>query len=69
VDVHPERLEGGQILFVVAVLALLALLKRLRLPERVLESGATQLASAYAIGGVASFWTIERVLSFVSLGP
>ncbi len=60
--------EGGQILFVTAVLALLALIKRLRWPERLLATGAAQLVPAYAIGGLASFWTIQRVASFVALG-
>ena len=54
--------EGGQILFVTAVLTILALIKRLRLPQRLLETGAGRILPAYAIGGIASFWTIQRVL-------
>ena len=47
--------EAGQILFVVAVVGLIALLKRIRIP-------VTQgRLVPYAVGGIAAFWTIERV--------
>jgi len=53
--------ETGQILFVVTVSLLLAGLSRLH--------GHTALAlmraTPYAIGGVAAFWTIDRVNSFL----
>ncbi len=53
--------ETGQILFVTAVSLLLAGLHRLH--------GHTALtlmrATPYAIGGVAAFWTIDRVGSFI----
>jgi len=49
--------EAGQMLIIAAVLAALALLRRL--------APATQrpalIASAYAIGSIASFWFIERL--------
>jgi hydrogenase/urease accessory protein HupE len=55
--------ETGQILFIAVVVALLAFAKRLpwTLPE-----GAWRVAP-YTIGGFAAFWTIQRVMSFVSL--
>jgi HupE / UreJ protein len=53
--------ETGQIMFVVTVSLLLAGLARLH--------GTTALtlvrATPYAIGGVAAFWTIDRVSSFL----
>ena len=53
--------ETGQVLFVVTVSLLLAGLSRLH--------GHTALtlvrATPYAIGGVAAFWTIDRVSSFL----
>ncbi len=54
--------ESGQIVFVVGVVALLAALRRLpvSLPQR-----ARQLAP-YAIGTLAAFWTIERVVASIS---
>jgi hydrogenase/urease accessory protein HupE len=52
--------EAGQLVFVVAVLALRVLLQRsaLQVPRW------TELVPAYAIGGVAMMWVIERVTSF-----
>ena len=53
--------ETGQVLFVLVVSILLAGLHRLH--------GITALtlerATPYAIGGVAAFWTIDRVNSFL----
>jgi hypothetical protein len=53
--------ETGQLLFVVVVSSLMALLKRLPLTA---PAGAWRVAP-YSIGGLAAFWTIERVLSFI----
>jgi hypothetical protein len=53
--------ETGQLLFVTAVLSLIALLKRLPLAA---PAGAWRVAS-YAIGSLAAFWTIQRVMSFM----
>jgi len=50
--------ETGQVLFVVAVVAVLAALRRLSLS---LPQGAWRLAP-YSIGAVAAFWTIERLV-------
>ena len=54
--------ETGQLLFIAVVLSLMALLRRLPLTA---PKGAWQLLP-YAIGSVAAFWTIERVMSFAS---
>ena len=53
--------ESGQLLFIAVVLSLSALLKRLPFTA---PPGAWQLLP-YGIGGVAAFWTIERVMSFL----
>jgi hydrogenase/urease accessory protein HupE len=53
--------ETGQLLFIAVVLGLIALLKRLSLTA---PQGAWRLPP-YSIGGVAAFWTIDRVLSFL----
>jgi hypothetical protein len=52
--------ELGQLLFVAAVLLLQFSLRRFLAGQE----GRLQWLAAYAIGGVASFWTIERVASF-----
>ena len=53
--------ETGQLLFIGAVLGLIAVLKRLPLSP---PQGAWRLMP-YAIGSLAAFWTIERVMSVV----
>ncbi len=53
--------ETGQVLFVVAVITLIAMLKRI--PFR-WPTHSWRLVP-YAIGAVAAFWTIERIGSFV----
>jgi len=55
--------ETGQLLFIMAVLTALAFFKRLpfQAPKWTLKS------VPYIIGTVAAFWTIERVLSFVTV--
>ena len=55
--------ETGQLLFIAVVLSLTALLKRLPLTA---PQGAWRLLP-YSIGGVAAFWTIDRVASFLPL--
>ena len=56
--------ETGQLIFIAAVLSVMALFRRLplRAPE-----GAWRVAP-YAIGGLAAFWTIQRVMSFMPVG-
>ena len=51
--------ETGQVIFVVAVAAALAALRRLPFEA---PSGAWRLAP-YSIGALAAFWTIQRVVS------
>jgi hypothetical protein len=56
--------EIGQLLFVGAALTVIAVgwraVQRLRWPE---TAGLWRLAP-YAIGGLASFWLVERVAAF-----
>jgi hydrogenase/urease accessory protein HupE len=51
--------EAGQLAFVAVVLALLALVRRIRLPAPEWAS----LVPPYAIGSVAMFWVIQRLSS------
>jgi hypothetical protein len=53
--------ETGQIIFVVAVVAALAALRRLPIS---LPEGAWRLAP-YGIGSLAAFWTIQRVVASI----
>ena len=53
--------ETGQLLFIAAVLCLIAMLKRLPLST---PHGSWRLLP-YSIGGVAASWTIDRVMSFL----
>jgi hydrogenase/urease accessory protein HupE len=52
--------EAGQLVFIGAVLAVLALLRRVRLDA----PAWMQALPAYAIGGMAMFWVFERVSAF-----
>lgn len=60
--------EAGQLAFIFAVLAAgLAALRVLRLEHRTLSAGSpTVTITAYAIGTVAAYWMIERVVGFVT---
>jgi hypothetical protein len=53
--------ETGQILFVSAVLLLMAILRRLPI---LWPQGSWRLVP-YAIGSIAAFWTIQRVDGFL----
>jgi hypothetical protein len=53
--------EAGQLIFIAVMLAIIALLRR---SPWVLPRWAA-LVPAYAIGGVAMMWVIERVVAFV----
>lgn len=53
--------ETGQLMFIAAVLTLLALLRRLPVT---LPQGAWRLAP-YSIGSVAAYWVVQRVMSFL----
>lgn len=50
--------EAGQLMFVAAALLVWSLLRRLSWPEW------ARLTPVYAIGGLAAFWTIERIAGF-----
>jgi hydrogenase/urease accessory protein HupE len=52
--------EVGQLLFIAAVLALVALVRRIRVPF----PRWAELAAPYAIGIVAMFWVIQRTSAF-----
>jgi len=52
--------EIGQVMFVGAVLALLWALRRLRIPQ---PAWAWRIP-AYAVGSLAAFWTLERIVAF-----
>jgi hypothetical protein len=52
--------EAGHFLFVGAVLSLLVLIRRSRLPL----PRWTELVPPYAIGTIATFWFIQRTLTF-----
>lgn len=52
--------EIGQLVFVAAVLGIFALVRRLGISV----SRRAELVPAYAIGGVAAFWVVERVAAF-----
>lgn len=53
--------EIGQTLFVAALLALTEVARRLAAPAQLF---AARLASCYGIGGLASYWLIDRVVAF-----
>lgn len=52
--------ETGHLLFVAVVLALIALIRRVRIPL----PRWTELVPPYAIGTIAMFWVIQRVSAF-----
>jgi hydrogenase/urease accessory protein HupE len=56
--------ETGQLLFIAVVLGLLAVFRRLPLA---VPQGAWRLLP-YSIGGIAAFWTIDRVMAFLPAG-
>jgi hydrogenase/urease accessory protein HupE len=54
--------EIGQLLFIAGVLLLSALVKRLTAGR--VHTATAAIVPAYAIGGIASFWVIDRVAAF-----
>ena len=52
--------ETGHLLFIGVVLAFIALVRRSRIPL----PRWTELVPPYAIGGIAMFWTIQRLSAF-----
>jgi hypothetical protein len=55
--------ETGQLLFIAVVLSLIAILKRLPISA---PQGAWRLMP-YSIGGLAAYWTIDRVMAIVQI--
>ncbi|MFW2438297.1 MAG: HupE/UreJ family protein [Arenicellales bacterium] len=53
--------ETGQLIFIAVVLSIFSLLKRLH----ILAPQGIQQALPYAIGSVAAFWVVQRVMSFM----
>ena len=53
--------ETGQLIFIAVVLSLFSLLKRLH----VTAPQGIQQALPYAIGSIAAFWVVQRVMSFM----
>ena len=56
--------ELGQLAFIAAVLALVALARKVRVLDAVTELSARW--APYAIGSLAAFWFVERVAAFVA---
>jgi hydrogenase/urease accessory protein HupE len=52
--------EAGQLIFVAAVLSVIAVVQRIRIPA----PRWVELVPPYAIGSVAMFWVIQRVAAF-----
>jgi len=52
--------ETGHFLFIGTVISMMALLRRMRIPF----PRSTELAPPYAIGAIAMFWVLQRILSF-----
>ncbi len=55
--------EIGQLVFIAAVLALLAVVRRIPIPDSVTQRARP--VATYAIGTLAAFWFVERVAGFV----
>ena len=52
--------EAGQLMFIFAVLAVLAVTRRLFSSA----AGMSRLAAAYGIGSIAAFWFVQRIAMF-----
>jgi len=52
--------EAGQLLFIAAVLSLVTLMQRIKLPV----PRWVELVPPYVIGSVAMFWVIQRISAF-----
>ena len=57
--------ELGQLAFIGAVLAVLAVVRRLRLADGLRQNAAR--AAPYLIGSLAAFWFVERVAAFAAV--
>ena len=56
--------EIGQVLFILAVLSLISVGRSLAYRVRIRPPAWSALIAPYAIGGVASYWLLERISSF-----
>ena len=56
--------EAGQLLFIGAVFAAFALIRRTVMRTEIPRKGWTTVAPAYVIGSVAAFWVIQRTAAF-----
>lgn len=59
--------EAGQLAFVIAIAGLAALLRRALPALRTLWAGPHapgRVAIGYAVGSIATFWTVERIMGF-----
>jgi hypothetical protein len=54
--------EAGQLIFIAAVLAIMAALKRAPVAESIVRRGPA--VATFAIGTLAAFWLLERVAAF-----
>ena len=52
--------EAGQLMFIAAALSFIAVIRRMRIPS----PRWTELIPAYAIGTLAMFWVIQRIMAF-----
>jgi hypothetical protein len=53
--------EAGQLIFVAGVLVIGLILKKIANPSKIQQS---KTVTVYTIGGLASFWMIERIAAF-----
>jgi hypothetical protein len=53
--------EAGQLIFVAGVLVIGLILKKIASPSKIQPS---KTVTVYTIGGLASFWMIERIAAF-----
>jgi hypothetical protein len=54
--------EIGQLMFIAAVIGLIALVRQTRYPEWLRRNAFT--TATYAIGAMSAFWFVERVAAF-----
>jgi hydrogenase/urease accessory protein HupE len=57
--------EAGQLLFIAAVIAVIALARRITRRVDLPRPAWAQAVPPYAIGGIAAFWVIQRLAAFV----
>jgi hypothetical protein len=60
--------ETGQLLFIAVVLGIMALARNLAGRVQFCAPAGAWRIAPYAIGSIAAFWTIQRVMSFLPAG-